>query len=77
MEIGGSTDSAEAMKQKVAKFRKFLPAAVTKAARYKIEKFLDEHDSTFRERKSENTWEMESYDLIGLPSGEMRPIEKQ
>ena len=76
VEIGRSTDSTETMKQKVAKFRMFLPTAVTKAARYKIEKFLDEHDSTFRERKSENTWEMESYDLIGLPSGEIRADRK-
>ena len=76
VEIVRSTDSAETMKQKVARFRMFLPAAVTKAARYKIEKFLDEHDSTFRERKSENTWEMESYDLIGLPSGKIRADRK-
>jgi GTP pyrophosphokinase len=65
VEVVRGNESAETIKQKVARFRSFLPAAYTKAARYKIEKFLDEHDATFRDRTMENPWEMESYNLIG------------
>ena len=39
VEIGRSTDSTETMKQKVAKFRKFLPAALQKPRDTKLKIF--------------------------------------